>query len=139
MGLLSRTAKNDKLKGLPLFEHCSKAELATIAKVTDQVEVSAGRVLIREGERGRELFVLLRGEVEVRRKGRKLATLGPGAMVGEMALVSDAPRSATVTALSDLDVLVITDRDFRKLLADNPAIQGKVLRSVADRLAATLD
>ena len=74
--------------------------------MADEIDLPAGKVLIREGDRGREFFVVISGEVEVRRKGRKRATLGAGSFVGEMALPSKAPRSATVTALTPLDVLV---------------------------------
>ena len=113
---LGANAKLDLLKRIPLFEHCSKKDLQRIAQIADELDLRAGKVLITEGERGREFFVLVSGEVEVRRKGRKLNTLGPGNFFGEMALLSKIPRTATVTALTPLDVLVITDRAFVDLL-----------------------
>ena len=91
-------------------------------------------MLIQEGERGREFFVIVSGEVEVRRKGRKIATLGPGSFVGEMALLSKTPRNATVTAATPLDVLVITDRAFLDLLEKMPDLWLKVARALAERL-----
>ena len=91
-------------------------------------------MLITEGERGREFFVIVDGEVEVRRKGRKVATLGPGSFVGEMALLSKIPRTATVTALTPLDVLVITDRAFVDLLDKMPDLWLKVARALAERV-----
>ena len=90
---LGTNAKIELIKSAPLFENCSKQELQSIAQIADELDVRAGKVLIREGERGREFFVIVRGEVEVRRKGRKMATLGPGSFVGEMALLSKIPRS----------------------------------------------
>src|SRR5258707_14453403 len=108
---LPANSKIDLLRHAPLFEHCSKKELGLIGGLADEIDLPAGKVLIREGDRGREFFVIISGEVEVRRKGRRVATMGAGSFVGEMALLSKAPRSATVTALTALDVLVITDRD----------------------------
>jgi CRP/FNR family transcriptional regulator, cyclic AMP receptor protein len=91
--------------------------------------------MIREGERGREFFVLLEGTAEVTKDGRKINTLGPGDFFGEIALVSDSPRTATVTATSPVHTLVVTDRAFRRLLDDVPEIQRKVLLALAERLA----
>jgi CRP/FNR family cyclic AMP-dependent transcriptional regulator len=133
MALAAKT-KLDLLKGIPLFEHCSRKDLQHIAAIADELDLRAGKVLIQEGERGREFFVIVGGEVEVRRKGRKIATLGPGAFVGEMALLSRAPRNATVTALTQLDVLVITDRAFLDLLNRMPDLWQKVTRALAERL-----
>lgn len=131
---LRANAKLDLLEGVPLFEHCSKKDLQHIAQTADELDLRAGKVLIREGERGREFFMIVSGEVEVRRKGRKVATLGPGDFVGEMALLSKAPRNATVTAATPLDVLVITDRAFLDLLDKMPDLWLKVARALADRL-----
>jgi CRP/FNR family cyclic AMP-dependent transcriptional regulator len=133
---LHANSKLDLLRRVPLFEHCSKKELSLIAGLADEIDLRAGKVLIREGDRGREFFVIIAGEVEVRRKGRKQATLGPGSFVGEMALLSKAPRSATVTALTPLDVLVISDRDFVSLLDKTPELWLKVARALAERIGA---
>ena len=103
-----------------MFEHCSKTDLQHIAGIADELDLRAGKVLIREGERGREFFVIVTGEAEVQRKGRKIATVGPGDFVGEMALLSKAPRNATVTTLTPVDVLVITDRAFVDLMDKRP-------------------
>ncbi len=131
---LRANAKLDLIKRIPLFEHCSKKDLQHIAGIADELDLRAGKVLIREGERGREFFVLVSGEAEVRRKGRKIATVGPGDFVGEMALLSKAPRNATVTALTPVDVLVITDRAFVDLIDKTPDLWHKVARALAERL-----
>ncbi len=131
---LRANAKLDLIKRIPLFEHCSKKDLQHIAGIADELDLRAGKVLIREGERGREFFVLVSGEAEVRRKGRKIATVGPGDFVGEMALLSKAPRNATVTALTPVDVLVITDRAFLDLMDKTPDLWHKVARALAERL-----
>ena len=123
---------------VPLFARCSKRELETIASLADEVDLPAGKVLTAEGDRGREFFVLLEGSAGVRSDGRELASLGEGDFFGEIALVTDKARTATVTATTPMRALVITDRAFRELLRNSPEIQGKVLEAVADRLAATL-
>jgi CRP-like cAMP-binding protein len=123
---------------VPLFARCSKKELETIASLADEVDLPAGKVLTAEGDRGREFFVLLEGSADVRSDGREFASLGEGDFFGEIALVTDKARTATVTATTPMRALVITDRAFRELLRNSPEIQGKVLAAVADRLAATL-
>jgi CRP/FNR family cyclic AMP-dependent transcriptional regulator len=135
MALRSK-AKSDLLKSVPLFEHCSRRELSRIAAITDEIPVDGGKVLITEGERGREFFVVISGEVEVRRKGRKVATLGPGTYFGEIALLSQQPRTATVKAITPLRVLVIADREFVDLLDAVPELWLKVARSLAERVSA---
>jgi len=129
-------SKIDLLRRVPLFEHCSKKNLVLIAGVADELDLPAGKVLIQQGDRGREFFVIVEGEVEVRRNGRKVATLGPGDFVGEMALLSKAPRSATVTTVTAVDVLVIADRPFVALLDRTPEIWLKVARALAERVGS---
>jgi CRP-like cAMP-binding protein len=129
-------SKVDLLQTIPLFEHCTKKELALIASVADELELPAGRTLITQGERGREFMAIVSGEVEVRRNGRKVGTLGPGSFVGEMALLSKAPRSATVTTTTPVDLFVLTDRAFLGLLDKTPAMWLKVARALAERVEA---
>jgi CRP/FNR family cyclic AMP-dependent transcriptional regulator len=132
-----RLRKNEKLEliaKVPLFAGLSKAELAKVAAIADEIDLPEGKVLTRQGERGREFFVLLDGEAEVRRNGRKLATRRAGEFVGEIALVSDRPRTATVTATKPVSALVIRDVDFRTLINRTPQIALKVLEAFADRL-----
>ena len=136
---LGRNAKAQAIAKVPLFSRCSKRELAEIAAIADEIDLAAGKELIREGERGREFFVLLEGTAEVRREGRTIRTLGPGDFFGEIAIVSRVPRTATVKTVSPVRALVVTDRGFRSLLEHSPQIQLKVLESLAERLApATL-
>ena len=132
---LGRNAKIELLKRVPLFAGCSKGELRELALVADEIDLRDGRTLVREGQSGREFFVLIEGSVRVSRKGRKLTDLGPGDWFGEIALLTKTPRTATVTATSPLRVLVITDRSFRHVVESMPSIGIKVLASVGDRLA----
>ncbi len=132
---LGKNAKVELIKRAPLFAHCSKRELAEVASIADELDLPAGRALIREGERGREFFVLLEGEAEVTQDGKPIRTMKDGDFFGEIALVADAPRTATVTARTPVRVLVVTDRAFRSLLDHVPSIQLKVLKALAERLA----
>jgi CRP-like cAMP-binding protein len=109
--------------------------LRRIASITDEVRLPQGKTLTRQGAVGREFFIVLEGTVDVEQNGRKVNTLGPGDFFGEIALLTKRPRSATVTAASPLETLVMTGRDFRALLREAPAIQAKVLEVLAARLA----
>jgi len=132
---LPRNAKIELLKKVPLFSGCSKAELRELAMVADELDLRRGRTLVREGRPGREFFILLDGTVRVSRKGRKLNDLAAGDWFGEIALLTDTPRTATVTATSPIRVLVITDRAFRRVVEWMPSIALKVLATVGQRLA----
>ena len=126
------------MERVPLFARCSKKELAKIAGIADEIDIPEGKVLTREGDRGREFFVVLEGSADVGRDAQSFPSLGTGDFFGEIALVTDKARTATVTATTPMRMLVITDRAFRELLRNSPEIQSKVLAAVADRLAATL-
>lgn len=133
---LHKDAKTDLLKSVPLFAGCSKAELQKIASLADELDLGEGATLIREGERGREFIVIADGTVRVTRKGKEIAVLGAGDFIGEIALVADVPRTATVTSTSPVRLLVVTDRAFRSLLEQMPSIAKKVLQSLGERLHA---
>ena len=132
---LGRNAKIELLKSVPLFAGCSKSELRELAMTADEIDLRDGHVLTKEGRPGREFFVLVDGTARVAQKGRTIADLGAGDWFGEIALLTDAPRTATVTATSPVDVLVITDRSFRRVVETMPSIALKVLASVGERLA----
>ena len=123
------------IRQVPLFSRCTRKELAEVASIADEVDLPADRVLMREGERGREFFVLLEGSAEVHRNGRRINQLRDGDFFGEIALVSRSVRTATVTTSEPSRVLVITDQAFRALLDHAPQIQIRVLEALADRLA----
>ena len=132
---LGGNQKTDLIHKVPLFARCSRAELKEIAMLADEIDLHEGKEMTREGEPGREFFVLLEGTADVRRKSRKVNALGPGDFFGEIALVSREPRTATVIATSPVRALVITDRSFRRLLDDSPQVQTKVMEAMAQRLA----
>ena len=136
--LLDRNSKVDALAHVPLFARLSRGELTKIAKLADEVDLPAGKTLIREGQRGREFFVLLDGSADVRSDTRLLPPMRAGDFFGEIALVTDHERTATVTTSSPVRALVITDRAFRELLRTYPEMQRKVLEAVASRLTNSL-
>ena len=113
-----RDSKIELLRAVPLFSRCSARELRSIASIADEVEVKEGKELTREGERGREFFVILEGQADVRRKSRKVNTLGPGEFLGEIALLTHVPRTATVAATTPMRALVITGPDLEEVFPD---------------------
>jgi CRP-like cAMP-binding protein len=134
--LLRADSKVELIRGLPLFELCSKRDLRRIAALAEERAVEPGSELIREGEPGREFFVVVDGDIEVRRGGLQVARLGPGSFVGEIALLSRSPRTATVVATTPLRVLAIEGSSFVELLDSLPELWLKVARALADRVDA---
>jgi CRP/FNR family cyclic AMP-dependent transcriptional regulator len=132
--VLRKNAKLDLIKRVPLFSGCSKRELDQVAAIADELSIDEGKDLTHEGATGHEFLVLIDGSADVRRKGRKVNTLGAGDFLGEIALITGAPRTATVTTTSPSRMLVITARDFRGLLRNMPSLQIKVLGALASRL-----
>ncbi|MGH9299983.1 MAG: cyclic nucleotide-binding domain-containing protein, partial [Acidimicrobiales bacterium] len=103
-----------------IFSECSRAELKSIQKSAETMTVSAGRVICDEGSVGQTFYYIVSGTAAVVRNGRKTAELGPGQYFGELALLDRLPRSATVRAVTDMDLIAIAQKDFNKLLKDSP-------------------
>jgi CRP-like cAMP-binding protein len=135
---MARSSHLDHLASVPLFSACSKKELQAVARATDQLVLPAGKVLCEQGATGREAFVLVEGTAEVRINGKKVATVGPGSCVGELALLDHGPRTATVVAETDVTALVIGIREFGAILDEVPSMTHKLLRALAARIR-TLD
>jgi CRP-like cAMP-binding protein len=134
---LGHNSKIDLIKRVPLFSSASRSELEEIAKLADEIDLPEGRELIKEGDTGREFFVLIEGTADVQRGGKKVASIGAGDFFGEIALIAKTPRNATITTTSPVRALVITDRAFRQLLDHSPRIAVGVLNALAERLAPT--
>jgi CRP/FNR family cyclic AMP-dependent transcriptional regulator len=128
------STKIDVLNRVPLFGGVSKRGMKEIAKIADEIDLPAGKELIREGDPGRQFFVLLDGRAEVRRKGRKVNTLGAGDFFGEISLVTERPTTAAVTLTEPASALVISRPAFRRLLLAEPGIQLQVLETLAERV-----
>ena len=135
---LGKDAKTDLLKGVPLFSKLDKKGLEDVAQIADEIDLPAGKEMATEGDRGREFFVLLKGEADVTRAGKKINTMKEGDFFGEIALVTKMPRTATVTATGNVDVLVITERAFDNLLKNSPEIGRAVAEALVERVAPEL-
>jgi CRP/FNR family transcriptional regulator, cyclic AMP receptor protein len=132
---LRKNAKVELIKGVPLFSELGKRELNEVASIADEIDLREGKELTVEGQPGREFFVIIEGDAVVRRRDREINRLGAGDFFGEIALVDDRPRTATVVAETPLRALVVTDRAFRTLLDRSPEIESKVMSARAARLA----
>jgi CRP-like cAMP-binding protein len=132
---LGGDAKTDLLKRVPLFAGCSKDELRQLAAVADELDLGEGASLTKEGAAGREFLILVEGTADVTRGEDTIAQLGPGDWLGEIALITKSPRTATVTATSSVRILVITDRAFRQVVETTPSIAVKVLEKLGERIA----
>lgn len=122
-------------RSMPIFRDCTDDELRHLDAVADEVAVPQGRALVRQGELGREFVVIIEGTAEVVRDGEVVATLGAGDHFGELALLVDHPRNATVTATTDLTLQVIDRRGFQNLLDNSPHLTRNLLHSLARRLS----
>jgi CRP/FNR family cyclic AMP-dependent transcriptional regulator len=128
---------SDKLQliaDVPMFSACTKQEIKRIASLANRVEIPAGQPLTKEGERGKEFFIIAEGEAKVTVRGDRVATLGPGEFFGETALLDPGPRTATVTADAPMVVYKVEGEDFRSLLIDVPFIARNILRGIARRM-----
>lgn len=132
--MASRDSHLEKLAEVPLFSACSRKDLQKVAKASDEVEVEAGRVLVEQGKTGHEFFLILDGTATVRANNRKVASLGPSDYFGELALLSREPRDASVTADTDMRLLVLGQREFTGLLDSVPGFASKILATMARRL-----
>jgi CRP/FNR family transcriptional regulator, cyclic AMP receptor protein len=131
---LRKHARTKLIRGIPLFADCSDSELAEVADLADEVEVAEGLELARQGHRGGVFIVIAAGSAEVRNGDEVLRTLVPGDFVGEIALMTGAPHSATVVATSPVHALAISESHFSQLLQDVPSIRAKLQRETFERL-----
>ncbi len=132
--MASKKTYLDSLRRVSLFSSCSTKDLEKIAKAGDEVTLSAGTVIVDQGQTGREAFVIINGSATVKRNGKKVATLGAGSVVGELSLLDHGPRTATVVAETDCTVLVISQRQFLAVIDAIPAISHKLLATLAGRI-----
>jgi CRP/FNR family transcriptional regulator, cyclic AMP receptor protein len=126
------------LKGIPWFAACTDEQLAEIERMAERLRILEGEVILREGRLGRELYVILEGTVVITRAGRIIIERGPGDYFGELAAIDAAPRSATVTAKTDLDVLIIGPRELGAMM-DIPGFRDALLAGMTGRIRAADD
>ncbi len=132
--MVSNKQQVESLRNVKLFSSCTDKELRKVAKATDEVSMTEGTLIIDQGQTGREAFVIVEGEVIVRRNGRKVAELGAGSVVGEMSLLDKGPRTATVVCQTDCTLLVIDQRRFLGVLDEIPSISHKLMASLASKI-----
>jgi CRP/FNR family cyclic AMP-dependent transcriptional regulator len=131
--------RTDALARVPVFAGLSRRSLERIARIAKDVELRPGQVLIEPRAKGSGMFVLLEGAVVVGTRGKRRRELGPGDIVGELALLTaDAQRTARVRATTPVRCLAIARGDFRRILTDEPRVAIQVLETVAARLASPL-
>jgi CRP-like cAMP-binding protein len=133
----SRTSKDAKLEllgNVPLFSGCTKRDLARIASLADEIDVPEGKILTRQGEPGRECFVIVDGRAKATVRGRRSTSMGAGSCFGEISLLDQGPRSATVKAETDMRLLVLTSRGFWTLLRNVPVVTAGIMRGLAERI-----
>lgn len=126
--------KAQRLQSMWLFSSCNRKELALLERACDEVSVRSGTVLCEEGKSGSEFFLVIDGEASVERSGTKIATIGKGGFFGELALLDHEPRSATVRAETDMELLVLTSREFMSVLEEIPMMAIRLLEATAKRL-----
>ena len=131
---MAADAKRDLLKGVPLFAAMRPRDLDSVERLADTVEVPDGHVLMRQGQTGNELFVIASGTAVAERNGHEVGRLGPGDVVGEMSLLSEGPRLATVTMLEPGTLFVLGHREFHTLLDDSAELRQCILDAVARRI-----
>lgn len=124
-----------RLQAVPFFSSMSEPDLADVAKQTDELGVAAGAVLAREGDLGDQFFVIESGTAEVTRGGAPVARLGPGDFFGEVALLREEHRIATVTATSPMSLIVMTGSSFRAIDGTTPEVREAVSKALAERQA----
>ena len=132
--MASKSAHLEHLRSVSLFQGCSTKELQKIAKAGDEITLSAGSLVVDQGQTGREAFIVLEGSVTVRRNGKKVATSGPGTVVGELSLLDHGPRTATVVCETDCTLLILDQRHFMGVIDEVPSIAHKLLASLAGRI-----
>ncbi|HLX33640.1 MAG TPA: cyclic nucleotide-binding domain-containing protein [Candidatus Limnocylindrales bacterium] len=126
--------KLELVRSVPMFCRLGRSEQEQVAGLLDEVDVPAGRVLMRQGDPGREMFIVVSGTFRVDRDGRQIAERGPGSVLGEISLISEGPRTATITASSPARLLVAGHREFHDLMDGHPAVKMQVLEGLAEKV-----
>jgi CRP/FNR family cyclic AMP-dependent transcriptional regulator len=132
--MASKKFQLESLKNVPLFNACSKKELEKVAKAADEIKMTEGSLIVDQGQTGREAFIILTGDVIIKRSGRKIAMLGAGDVVGELSLLDHGPRTASAICATDCTLLVIDQRRFISVLDDVPSIAHKLMGVLASRI-----
>jgi CRP/FNR family cyclic AMP-dependent transcriptional regulator len=139
VSLLTQNTKVEALARVPLLAGLSRRELGQLAKVAEELDFPAGRMLAREGTMSREFFAIVEGDVEMTRKGKHVVTIGPGDFIGEFSLLVCRPRQVTATAKTPVRAFVLTERHFKQLLDSSPGVELKIMRSLVEWVRELVD
>jgi CRP/FNR family transcriptional regulator, cyclic AMP receptor protein len=131
---VARDEKQELLRRIPLFNGFNGRQIERLGMLADEVFVPEGKVLMRQGDSGSDMMVIVTGQVSVDRDGTRVNTLGPGDFFGEIALVDDAPRTATVTTIGPARLLVVGHREFHSMMEEFPEIAAQVMHALANRI-----
>ena len=126
--------KLDLLHSIPLFARLGKSELRRLGQLADEVDVAPGKVLMREGEFGSEMFVVVSGKIRIEQGGSTINELGAGDWLGEMALLSEGRRTATATVTEPTRAFVVAHREFHALMDEMPSVRAAVFDCIAERI-----
>jgi len=132
--MASSDPKVNLIASVPLFARLGRKELEQIAQLVDDVDIPAGKVLMRQGESGSEMFIIADGTVRIERNGEFIRDVGPGTPIGEMALLSEGPRTATVTTNGPTRILLAGHREFHQLMEQHPTIRLAILDGLASKI-----
>ena len=128
------SSKMDRLRTIWMFSECSKRELALLERACDEASAAAGAVICEEGRAGRELYLIVEGEAKVEKGGKEVARLGVGNHFGELSLLDQQPRSASVVALTPMRLIVLPAREFSSVLEEIPSMAIRLLETMSLRL-----
>ena len=132
--MASTKSNVDTLRNISLFSECSAKELALVVKNSTERVLKAGTIIMDQGQTGREAYVILEGSATIKRNGKKIGTAKAGTVVGELSLLDNGPRTASVIADSDVTLLVISERALKGAIDNIPAISRKLLKALATRV-----
>jgi len=131
---VAKDQKAELIGSVPMFCRLGKREQEQVAQLLTEVEVPAGKVLMRQGESGHEMFIVISGAFRIERDGEAINEAGPGAVLGEMSLIAQGPRTATVTATKPSTLFVAVHGEFNELMAGHPEIRMQVLDGLATKV-----
>lgn len=132
--MAGKDPKIELLRSIPIFAACGPGDLERISQLVDEVDIPDGKVIMRQGESGAEMFIVATGTARAERDGRHLTDFGPGAVFGEMSLIAEGPRTATVTAVEPMRAFVVGHREFHSLMDSHPDFKMRVLEGLATKV-----
>ena len=132
--MVATTKRLSRLSSVRLFSECDKKELAILDRLADEVEVAAGETVVEQGEYGHACYIVMEGRATATRDGESIGSVGPGEAIGELAVIQPGPRTATVTADTEMLLLAMNSPEFLTAIEDVPALSRSIMRSLAGRL-----